>query len=130
MITYDTAELRKLGVDMERAAAKLVPAVHEVTRKGADNIKNQMVAEATAGSTSGYYRQFPRSISYDMRTTWGAIEYQIGPDKDQPQGALGNILYFGTSKNAPELNLLAPLEAEEPRFIAALALIGERSMVQ
>lgn len=128
MILYDTAEVRKLSQDLGRASAKVVPAVHAVVRKGADNIKRDMVAEATAGSDTGYYRAFPHSITYDMRATLGAIEYQIGPDKLLPQGALGNILYFGTSKNAPELNLLGPLEREEPNFMAALLAAAEGTL--
>jgi hypothetical protein len=45
---------------------------------------------------------------------------EIGPDKNKPQGALGNLLEFGTSKQAGRQDGARALAAEEPRLIAAL----------
>ena len=95
-----------------------VAEVSKIVAKGARHVKNQMRDEA---KSSGHYKHFHRSISYDIR----GLEAEIGPDKTKVQGALGNILYFGTSKNGPVLNIQAPLDAEEPRFVRALSDVVE-----
>lgn len=48
-----------------------------------------------------YLPVYPFSINYDIRVTTESIEGEIGPDKDLDQGPLGNIIEFGTSRNAP-----------------------------
>lgn len=117
----DYTEVRRLLEDLGKVPGHVVSEVAAATRKGAQNIKDEMVREAEAELSGGHARRFPASISYDMVPAIGAIEYVIGPDKDRPQGALGNILYFGTSKNAQVLDINAPLDREQPRFLKALA---------
>lgn len=117
-IDFDTGDLARLTVDLGKVPGKAMAAVEATSAKSALNIKNGMVADATGHEM---FPQFPQSISYDRKFTVTGVEYEIGPDKDRPQGPLGNILYFGTSKNAPVLNLLGPLEAEEPAYLAQLA---------
>jgi hypothetical protein len=55
----------------------------------------------------------------------GEFSAEIGPDKERVQGALGNIIYFGTSKNAPQLSLEGPLNRETQRFEDAIADVAE-----
>lgn len=107
---------KQLDVDGEAIKKKVPPVV----RKGALNIKDGMRQDAQNG---GHYKHFNRSITYDE--TNGGMGAEIGPDKGLVQGALGNILYFGTSKNTPVLNLQGPLEKETPRFERALADVAE-----
>lgn len=114
-VTITTEGVRELAADLESVPVEKAPAFRRVVERGALNIKNEMRRDA---QSSGHYRHFHRSISYDMT---GEMSAEIGPDKDKIQGALGNILYFGTSNNAPVLSLEAPLEHEEPRFEKALA---------
>lgn len=115
MATFDTHEVRQLAVDLGKVSHRVVPEVAKVVSKGALNIKTQLADEA---KSSGHYKHFSRSINYDLKR--GGLEAVIGPDKSKMQGALGNILYFGTSKNAPVLDINSPLDAEEPRFEKAL----------
>ncbi len=121
-IEIDTADVARLAVDLGRTSAKVLAVVEAVSAKAALNIKNQMVTDASGHET---FPHFPRSIGYERRLTLGSVEYEIGPDKNGPQGALGNILYFGTSRDAPVLNLLGPLEAEEPNYLKYLAAAAE-----
>lgn len=107
---------KQLDVDGEAIKKKVPPVV----RRGALNIKDGMRQDAQNG---GHYKHFNRSITYDE--TNGGMGAEIGPDKGLVQGALGNILYFGTSKNTPVLNLQGPLEKETPRFERALADVAE-----
>lgn len=111
-IRVDDSEVRRLGADLGRIPAKTVPAVDAVMRKGANNVKETMRADASGHPT---FAHFPRSISYDRKLGTG-IEYEIGPDKDRPQGALGNLLYFGSSKNAPVLDIDHGLTEEAPKL--------------
>jgi hypothetical protein len=114
-----TDELRDLAADLNKAAVKVFPAVAAVVAKGAHNVKEQMAEEA---QSSGSYRHFHRSIGYDLHK--GGLEAEIGPDKHGPQGALGNILYFGTSKNAAVLDIESALRDEAPRFEKAIGDVG------
>lgn len=116
-IYVDASEVRALARDLE--PSDRLPEFRKVVSRGALNIKNGLRDDA---KSNGSYRHFYRSISYDMV---GDLEAEIGPDKNKVQGALGNILYFGTSKNAPELNIMGPLDREEPRFVQALGDVAE-----
>jgi hypothetical protein len=119
MATVDTHELDALADDLDEIPAEKRPQFSKVVEKGALNIKNGLRADATGHPT---YRYFPTSISYDMT---GEFSAEIGPDKERVQGALGNIIYFGTSKSAPQLNLEGPLSREIPRFEDAIADVAE-----
>lgn len=119
MATVDTSELDKLADDLADIPEEKRPEFRKVVEKGALNIKTGLRADAAGHPT---YRLFPLSITYDMT---GELEAEIGPDKGRVQGALGNILYFGTSKNAPQLDLEGPLQREIPRFEDATAEVAE-----
>lgn len=115
----------RLANDLAAAPFKAVPLAAAVVKKAAQNVKDHMVNEARSNGT---YKHFHRSISYDVRLGFGGIEAEIGPDKDRTQGALGNVLYFGTSKNAPVLDINSGLRAEEEAFAENLADAIERAL--
>lgn len=119
MATVDTSQLDKLADDLEEIPAEKRPQFSKVVERGALNIKNALRADAGGHPT---YRYFPTSISYDMT---GEFSAEIGPDKDRVQGALGNILFFGTSKNAPQLDLEGPLQRETQRTVDYIADVAE-----
>lgn len=116
--------LAELQRDLKKAPKALEEGVERALEKGALNVKNRMVEDARG--LTGHARQFHRSISYDRETRLLQLGYEIGPDKDRPQGALGNLLYFGSRNNGPVLDVEAGLAEEEPRFIKALGdLLGD-----
>ncbi|WP_372672976.1 hypothetical protein [Amycolatopsis kentuckyensis] len=119
MATVDTHELARLADDLDAVPAEKRPEIRKVVERGALNIKNGLRQDAAGHPT---YRLFPLSISFDMT---GEFEAEIGPDKSRVQGPLGNILYFGTSKNAPQLDLESPLRRETQRFVDYLADVAE-----
>lgn len=61
-----------------------------------------------------YLPRYPTSITYDITTTPTSVQAEIGPDKGRPQGPLGNLIEYGSSKNAPIPHLLPALDAAEP----------------
>lgn len=110
-------EFREFGVDLGKIPHEIVKDVEKVVEKGALNIKKDAAQRISGHPHAPHY---PKSISYDVRRTFGGIEAEIGPDKGRMQGALGNILEYGTSKNAPLPHLAPALDAEEPKYVKAL----------
>lgn len=127
MTLFDMKEVVALATDLGRASARVEREADKVLERGALGVKDAMAADARARHAGGSAaKHFPSSISYDRRYGVGRLAYEIGPDKDRRQGALGNILYFGTSNNAPTLDVEAGLIEEEPRFLSEMAQMLER----
>lgn len=125
MTLFDMGEVRALATDLGRTTKEVEREADKVLERGALGVKNAMVEDAKA-SHNGYARRFASSISYDRRYGVGRMSYEIGPDKSRPQGALGNLLYFGSRNNAPTLDIEAGLIAEEPRFLSEMGKMLER----
>lgn len=123
MTDFDASEFRELAADLGKASREAFTEAEKITKKAAQNIKTTMAEDA---ESSGTYRHFSGSISYDRAMSVGTIAYEIGPDKDRTQGALGNILYFGTSKNAPVLDVEVGLTKEAPEFERRIADMAGR----
>lgn len=109
-----------LVADLNHAAGGVGAAAAKVVNKGALNIKREA---QQFSSGLAHAPDYPDSITYDVRGDGrhGTLEAEIGPDKAKRQGALGNILEYGTVKNSPTPHLGPALERETPRFIQALA---------
>lgn len=118
----DTSEFRALAADLGKASSKVFKEAEATTKKAAQNIKETMRADA---KSSGSYKHFSGSITYDRAMSVGEIGYEIGPDKDMTQGALGNILYFGTSNNAPVLDMEVGLRKEAPEYERRMGDLAE-----
>lgn len=114
---FDTSEINKLAADLGNIPGRMVPPMTAAVRKSAESVQKAMRADARGHAHTPH---FPASITTDVKTKVGQIEAEVGPDKGLTQGALGNILYFGTSKNGPVLNINAPLDAETPKFQKAI----------
>lgn len=115
-------ELNEIAAVFARKSALATSVTRPIVEKGAVNIKNAMVADAQG---IGHAPLFPASIGYDMIETFRGPGAEIGPDKSKPQGALGNILYFGTSNNAPVRDINVGIDAEAPVFEKFLADVAE-----
>jgi hypothetical protein len=117
------AELRALSASLGRIAGSAVADVDAVMKKAAQNVKQELVADA---SRSASFKGMAGSISYDSHYQVGRVRYVVGPDKGRRGGALGNIAYFGTSRGGGSLDINRPLRAEEPRMLAALEALSRR----
>jgi len=105
-------DLMKFAADLGKVASRAVTDVDPVLKKGAQNIKNDLVSEARGSRTLG--ANLAGSISYDPIGGLGSLGYEIGPDKSRPGGPLGNIYYFGTSRGGGTGDLEGPLVREAP----------------
>lgn len=115
--------LRELVRDLEAVDNKLPAGVKAVVSKGALNIKNDWKRR---WSGIGHAPALPAAVTYDTKESRDSVSAQIGPDKGRRQGALGNIIEFGTSNNAPIPGGLPALAAEQPKFEKALEDVAEK----
>lgn len=114
---FDTSDVDRLVADLGRIPGRMVAPMTAAVTKSSTGVRDAMRAEARGHAHSPH---FPASITAEVKVKPGQIEGEIGPDKGLTQGALGNILYFGTSKNGPVLNINAGLDAEAPKFQKAV----------
>jgi hypothetical protein len=114
--------LSELYAVLEHASEEIVPEARKVVQRAALNIKNDAKKKASGLAHAPHY---PRSISYDTAVSETTVTAEIGPDKDRSQGALGNILEYGTSKNPPYAHLGPALDYEGPNFVRYLGDLGE-----
>ncbi len=122
-VEWEVHGLEELISAVEGAPAKLAKLVGPVVTKGALNIKNDW---RRRWSGIGHAPAVPYSITYDIKALGSRLEAEIGPDKSRRQGALGNILEFGTVNNAPRPGGLPALQAEEPKFVQNISELPEK----
>jgi hypothetical protein len=121
-VTVDASELDRFVADLGRIPGRVVPAVDAIVKRGAGNVKDELVADAE-GSQS--FRRMAPSISYDSHYRVGQVAYEIGPDRARGRAGgaahLANIAYFGGANGGGgTLDLDAPLKHEEPKMMKAL----------
>lgn len=125
---FDMSDVRRL----QRHLARVVPQARRDTRavmmRGALNIKNDWRKNARQTGRK-HARQYPRTIGFDL-LTFGPDQLLaiIGPDKGGPQGALGNLLEYGSVKNPPHNDGGRALAVELPRFEAQISEITARGL--
>ena len=109
--------LTALISDLAVAPEKLRAGVRATVQKAALDIKDDAKEIVTAATPKGYARAYPSSITYDtQQTATGGTSAEIGPDKGKRQGALGNLIEFGSANNAPIPHLGPALEHEIPNL--------------
>lgn len=120
---FSSRDLAKLDAGLAKALAELEPQARKMVSKGALNVKNGARARAPHGPHTPSYAA---SITYDLTDRAGEIRAQIGPDKNRPQGPLGNIFELGTPRHPPQPHLIPALDEEEPRFAVNAEELGEK----
>jgi hypothetical protein len=125
-VYFDAHELVALTRDIERAAAITPKAAAAVVTKAAVNVKADARRRASGLQHAPAY---PYSITFDDVTVsriW--VQTYVGPDKNKRQGALGNIIEYGTRNNPPHPHLGPAAEAEEPRFARAMEELAAKAL--
>lgn len=124
-IRFDVTELKQLTAGFERGAAIAPVEARKVVAKGLLNIKTDARRRISGLAHAPAY---PSSITYDTRFAPAGAAGEVGPDKSKRQGALGNLLEFGSRNNPPHPHLGPAADAEEPRFVAAMTAIAEKAV--
>lgn len=120
--SMDASEVKRLAANLGKIASASLKDVDAVLKKGAQNVKDEMVADAK-GST--HFKGMAGAISYDSAYSVGTPRYEVGPDKSRSGGALGNIYYFGTSRGGGSGDIEKPLRSESPRLEKALGDLAD-----
>lgn len=113
----DFREINELAADLGQVASNAGQYVRTAQDKSSLAIKT-----AWAESVSGFPNAaaYPRAISYDFLAFQGfgstVLTTEIGPDKGRRQGALGNLIEYGSVKNAPGNYGDAALQGEAAHF--------------
>lgn len=130
-VQFQMGAVKALADDLGRVKSRLMPAMRAVTARGALNIKNDAQASIRAQTRHIFVKQYPNSITYDITKSSGTeVRAEIGPDKDKPQGALGNLLEFGSpSHNAPMPHLVPAFEAEAPTYAEQLGIAASNAVL-
>ena len=115
--------LDKVIFEFEAAASLTVSSTQAVVGKGCSNIQRDWRSTWRAFK---HLKSLPRSISYDVVTSPGHVTGTVGPDLNRKQGALGGIAEFGSPTSAPHPGGAPALDAEAPRFEAAMLALTER----
>lgn len=118
-------DLGKLAADLRQSKADARKQTRGVVVRGALEIKKAWKADAERWQQDGTAKSYPSSISYDDSRTVLGHEAEIGPDKDRKQGALGNLMEFGSNNNVPQNSGGRALRAEEPEFIRQMQKIAD-----
>lgn len=134
MVDVDNSELDKLAVDLGKAGPAAGPFLAQAIEVTAHKVRD---TARTNASGMAHAPAFPYSITYDVgagyeqsvgqaaasilgggissaqSTTFSA---EIGPDKGRAQGALGNLIEFGSVNNPPQGIMHGALQANEADF--------------
>lgn len=114
----------RLLADINGAAGtEMFRSVGTVIKRAAVNVKKDWRANAKASSGT-HARAYPYSVTFDGPTREGFDVFAVvGPDKDKPQGALGNLLEYGDggAKNPPHNDGKRAADAEAPKLEKHLA---------
>lgn len=120
-VSWDLTQLDKLAADLGKGTAKTVVETRAVIEASA-----LVVKKATQKRWTGlkHAPSLPGAVTFDMK----GLSAEIGPDKQRRQGALGNIVEFGTSKNAPIPGLNPALIEAGPGYVKALEDVAYRGI--
>lgn len=119
-VQVDVSQLVGLADDLARLGATAVERVDPVVKKAANNVKDDLVADA-AGSE--HFKGIAGTITYDRAYRIGYVGYEVGPDRDRGgQAPLADVAYNGGANGGGgTLDLDGPAEREAPRLMKALS---------
>lgn len=118
--------LEAIARDLDVAADKTHENVYKATEVTARHVKDD--ARTAAKRIGRHAKYYPYSISYDMEETSTSAGAEIGPDKYGPQGALGNLLEYGSIHNAPRPHLGPALQKNIDDFERGLLRATEEAL--
>ncbi|HEX2551635.1 MAG TPA: hypothetical protein VHK64_08580 [Nocardioidaceae bacterium] len=116
-IGFDGHELAYVATALEKATAVAAAETSKVVSRGALNIKTGARRRITG---LAHARRYPYAIDYDLHVTGRGAVADVGANKDKPQGALGNLLEYGSIKNPPHPHIRPAADDEMPKFEKAM----------
>lgn len=120
----DASQLDALATQFLAAPAKLEALLLPLGNKTAIGIKRVMRKDASGHS---HLPALPKFIEDDVDVTARGVEIEVG-FKKEGVGNLANIAAYGSTKNAPVMDIGRGLDEEAPKFAAWLARLGAEAM--
>ena len=119
-----------IGLNLVVEDLNAFPVRLTVNARKAVQVTSQKVRDDARNRIKGhrYLPAYPYSITYDTKVTAEGIEGEIGPDKGRAQGPLGNIVEYGTSKNAPIPHLGPALDANAEDLVTGMEIAVRQAM--
>lgn len=106
--------LRDVADDLEEGPQRVLVELEAVGHRGANNMVRFARARVRGLRHAPAY---PYAIGYDYAITTKVMRWDVGPDKDKRQGALGNLIEYGSINNRPIPHIHPALNAEEEAFL-------------
>lgn len=113
----DIEGLNELLRDLTAEPGRVQRKAPQVIREGAQAVQTKWRQHAGFSRHAPHY---PKSITFDVDWKGSTIEAEIGPDKGLPQGALGNLIEYGSANSPPHGNDVAALAEAGPKIERAL----------
>lgn len=107
-------ELRAAADDLDDGPRRVLVELEAVGLRGANNMVRFARARVNNLAHAPAY-QF--AIGYDYEVTTRVMRWDVGPDKNRRQGALGNLIEYGSVNNPPNPHIQPALNAEEEAFL-------------
>lgn len=131
-ITMDDSAIHDLAAALGEVASSAGLYVRDAVETTAIDVRDDW-REAASGIKG--MASYPDSIGYDFTSFQGfgstVLSCEIGPDKNRRQGALGNIVEYGSPTFAPRHYGDAALEAHSDQFeelLVAALVKAERAL--
>lgn len=121
----DASEVMDLARDITMSAVAVGIGAATLVRTTAAKIKDEWRDNAKE-SSGAHARRYPYSISYDLDV--GGLAAEIGPVKGKSQGALGNLLEFGSVHNPPHNDGGRALAHQAPLFEGYAAQLARTAL--
>lgn len=121
---FDTSELDALAREFMAAPARIIPALVPTANRAGNNIKRTMKKDA---SGHGHLPGLSTMVEYDVDVNPTSISVEVGFRKEG-QGNLANVAAFGTTNNAPVMDITRGLVEEVPKFMRWVAQVGAEAM--
>jgi hypothetical protein len=110
-----------MDASAQRLALNLRSAVQVTCRKVRDDARSRVMGHR-------YLPAYPYSITYDTTIAVDGVEGEVGPDKGRAQGPLGNLIEYGSSKNAPLPHLGPALDANADDLVAGVEIAVRQAL--
>ena len=106
--------LAEFADDLEDGPKRVLAELEATGHRGANNMV-RFARKRVQGLD--HAPAYPYAIGYDFEVTTRVMRWEVGPDKNRRQGALGNLIEYGSVNNPPNPHVQPALNAEEEAFL-------------
>jgi hypothetical protein len=122
--SVDLSQVKALEQVLRDAEADVVGEMRNIVNRGAFSVKKDWQRR---WSGHQHIRGLPHTITYDTEVSRDTASAEIGPDKNRGgQAPLAHLIEYGSVNNPPLPGGAPALEAEAPKFEAAIAAKAEK----